>query len=253
MLRDGKPPGAGRKQGAATSDNTNGRSHERNGHKPESRLPEPGTDAKAPSLAEVLASAASPAAAPPLDAVSTVDGPEAKPKPAGEKSAADGRTSKGTFAAGNQFARGNPNARKMAALRAALLESMTPERMKALGERLYTAAMAGNWIAAKLLLAYAIGKAPEAVNPDRLDLDEWAIADAMPTTGQVLRAMVDGVPAADAAAFRATRLAPDNDPARLIDRLNEEIRKRENYDPPGQLTRQFLDERAAHVGKCGEG
>jgi hypothetical protein len=78
----------------------------------------------------------------------------------------------------------------MAALRAAMLESMTAERMKTLGERLYAAAMAGNWAAAKLLLAYVIGRPPEAVDADRLDLEEWNILDAAPTPFQICCALL---------------------------------------------------------------
>jgi hypothetical protein len=81
----------------------------------------------------------------------------------------------------------------MAALRAALLECATAERMKALGEKLYAAALAGDWTAAKLLLGYAIGKAPEAVEADRLDLDEWKLLDNSPTLAQLLRVHADTV------------------------------------------------------------
>jgi hypothetical protein len=228
----------------------NGRTHERNGHTPASRLAAPPSHADGNSMAAALASRQTTAGAP-LDAVSTVDGQDAKPKPAGERPAADGRTAKGTFAPGNQFARGNPNARRMAALRAALLECATAERMKALGEKLYELAMAGDLAAAKLLLTYAIGKAPEAVDADRLDLDEWAIADAAPTVGQFLRAFADSMRPADAVAFRRQAYNGANDPKELLERLNEESDKQGKYDPPGPLTRQLLDERNAHIGKCG--
>jgi hypothetical protein len=203
----------------------NGRTHECNGHTPASRL------------------------AKPLDAVSTVDGSNANPKPAAEKPAAEGRTAKGTFAPGNQFARGNPNARKMAALRAALLEAVTVERMKALGEKLYERAMAGDSAAAKLLLAYAIGKVPEAVNADRLDLDEWSIAEAMPTVSQFLRVFVDSLHVADAVAFRGQARNGANDPEKLLDQLLEEERNRKDYSPPGPLQYGLLEERKAHIGK----
>jgi hypothetical protein len=203
----------------------NGQTHERNGHAPASPLAEP------------------------LDAVSTVDGSNANPKPAAEKPAAEGRTAKGTFAPGNQFARGNPHARKMAALRAALLETATVERMKALGEKLYERAMAGDLPAAKLLLAYAIGKAPEAVNADRLDLDEWSIAEAMPTASQFLRVFVDSLNVADAVAFRGQARNGANDPQKLIERLLEEERNRKEYSPPGPLLQGLVEERKAHIGK----
>src|SRR5262245_37912515 len=130
---------------------------------------------------------------------------------------------------------------RMAALRAALLECATAERMKALGEKLYELAMAGDLAAAKLLLTYAIGKAPEAEDADRLDLDEWAIADAAPTVGQFLRAFADSLRPADAVAFRRQAYNGANDPKELLERLNEESDKQGKYDPPGPLTRQLLD------------
>jgi hypothetical protein len=179
-----------------------------------------------------------------------VDGSDVKAKPAGEKPATDGRTAKGTFAPGNQFARGNPNARKMAALRAALLEAATVERMKALGEKLYELAMAGDLAAAKLLLVYAIGKAPEAVDADRLDLDEWAIANAAPTVGQFLRAFVDSMRPAEALAYLARAFNGVNDPAKLLKSLNEEIRTHSGvFDPPGPLQFKLADERKARIKK----
>ncbi len=223
----------------------NGHAHQHNGHAPASRPASaaPPLDADAASIAAALASRQTTAGVlPPLDTVSTVDGPDVKPKPDGDKPATDGRTAQGTFACGNQFARGNPNARRMAALRAALLEAATAERMRALGAKLYELAMAGDLAAAKLLLAYAVGKAPEAVDADRLDLDEWAIADAMPTTGQFLRTLVDSVQVAAAVSFRGQHRVDGNDPAKLIARICEE-------DPPGPLARQLLDERKVHVGK----
>jgi hypothetical protein len=237
----------------------NGRTHERNGHAHQrsdrvasknKHLPRQTDEALLSDLvllAEALASGRMPPGAPPLDAVSTVDGQDAKPKPAGDKPA-DGRTANGTFAPGNQFARGNPNARKMAALRAALLEAATAERMKALGEKLYELAMAGDLAAAKLLLVYAVGKPFDAAHPDRLDLDEWAVASAAPTVGQFLRAFVDSVRPADAVEFRAHVRNGANGPRELLDRLQDEGRNQGKYDPPGPLTSELLAERNARVG-----
>jgi hypothetical protein len=71
--------------------------------------------------------------------------------------------------------------------------------MKALGERLYAAAVEGDWTAAKLLLAYAVGRAPGAVDADRLDLQEWEIVSRGPTAAQCLRLLLDGVDPKDAA------------------------------------------------------
>jgi hypothetical protein len=87
---------------------------------------------------------------------------------------AEGRDpASGRFAPGNRFGKGNPHARRMAALREAFLAVATEERMRQLGERLYAAAAAGDWQAAKLFLLFAIGRPAAAVDPDGLDRAEW--------------------------------------------------------------------------------
>jgi hypothetical protein len=197
----------------------NGRTHELNGHAPASRL-----------------------AQPPLYTISTAG----EPKPShDEKPAMDGRTAKGTFAPGNQFARGNPNARRMAALRSALLGCLTEERMKALGEKLYAAAVEGDWIAAKLLLVYAVGKPGGAVDADRLDLDEWKILDAAPTLAQYLRLSLDGVDPKDAAeVFK--KLHPQGEAA-FIEKLKAALK--EMQEGGGSGRRMLSEERNARIGK----
>jgi hypothetical protein len=89
------------------------------------------------------------------------------------KPAAEGRGSGGRFTGGNRFGKGNPHARRMAALRQAFLSAATEERMRELGEKLFAAALAGDWQAAKLLLPFVIGRPADAVNPDALDMEEW--------------------------------------------------------------------------------
>jgi hypothetical protein len=113
----------------------------------------------------------------------------AGPPPAPEQSRAEGRDSaSGRFTAGNHFGKGNPHARRMAALRTAFLEAATPERLKELGEKLLAAALAGDWQAAKLLLPFALGRPADAVNPDTLDVDEWRLRQDCPRLGDVIEA-----------------------------------------------------------------
>src|SRR5262249_36175832 len=78
----------------------------------------------------------------------------------------------GRFTAGNRFGKGNPHARRMATLRQAFLSAATEERMKELGEKLYAAAIGGDWQAAKLFLLFVVGRPADAVNPHTLDRDE---------------------------------------------------------------------------------
>jgi hypothetical protein len=76
----------------------------------------------------------------------------------------------------------------VAALRSALLEALTPERMRTLAERLYVRALGGDTAAAKLLLAYALGRPAQSVDPDRLDQDEWRLRQDCPRYGDVIEA-----------------------------------------------------------------
>jgi hypothetical protein len=133
----------------------------------------------------------------------------------------------------------------MAALRAALLECATAERMKALGEKLYATAMGGDWTAAKLLLAYAVGKPREAPDADRLDLDEWKLLDAAPTLAQYLRLSMDGVDPKDAAAV-FKKLHPQGE-AEFIGKLGAALK--EMQEGKGSGRRMLSEERNARIGK----
>jgi hypothetical protein len=79
----------------------------------------------------------------------------------------------GQFAKGNKGGPGNPFARQVAALRKAILDSITLEDIGAIVNKLKEMAIAGDLGAAKLLFAYAIGKPQPAVQPDHLDVEEW--------------------------------------------------------------------------------
>jgi hypothetical protein len=103
--------------------------------------------------------------------------------------AAGGRDAHGRFARGNRGGPGNPHARRVAELRSALLEALTPERMRALAESLYASALGGDVAAAKLLLAYTLGRPAPAVDPDRLDSEEWRSTREGPHCAEVLALM----------------------------------------------------------------
>jgi hypothetical protein len=85
----------------------------------------------------------------------------------------EGRDDEGRFARGNRGGPGNPFARQVAELRKAFLERATGERLKALADKLIELALEGNVQAAKLVLSYTLGKPAAAVNPDRMDVEEW--------------------------------------------------------------------------------
>ena len=69
----------------------------------------------------------------------------------------------GRFAPGNRLGKGNPVHRRMAELRAALVESAKPEYLEAIANKLAASAMEGDVAAAKLYLAYTAGPPPQQV------------------------------------------------------------------------------------------
>ena len=87
----------------------------------------------------------------------------------------DGRNLNGHFAAGNKIGRGNPGNKRLAELRRALLDCVTPEQVKDVGNALYKQALDGDVHAAKVWLEFVIGKPCQAVEiavaePTGLDL-----------------------------------------------------------------------------------
>lgn len=75
-----------------------------------------------------------------------------------EAPSANGRNSAGQFLPGNPGGPGNPHGGKVAKLRAALVEAVTPEDIAEVVSSLLRAAKSGDIPAAKLLFDRAIGK-----------------------------------------------------------------------------------------------
>src|SRR5882724_4255653 len=84
----------------------------------------------------------------------------------------DARDQNGRFTPGNRGGSGNPFARQVAALRQALLDAVSPDDMAAVAQALVAKAKQGDVSAAKVLLAYLVGKPAPAPDPDRLAVDE---------------------------------------------------------------------------------
>jgi hypothetical protein len=115
--------------------------------------------------------------------------PDAKP-PAAE----GGRDAHGRFGKGNLGGPGNPFARQVAALRTALLASVTAADIEAVAQALVRQAKEGNVAAAKLLLSYTLGKPAAPVDPDTLDQQEWEIYRRSPDPAQDIGALVSRMP-----------------------------------------------------------
>ena len=74
---------------------------------------------------------------------------------------ANGRTPRGQFAKGNPGGPGNPHAKRVAWLRAALLEAVSKDDLRAIARTLVKKAKGGDLPAIRELLNRVIGKAPD--------------------------------------------------------------------------------------------
>ena len=83
-----------------------------------------------------------------------------------------GRNSNGQFAKGNPGGPGNPYARRVARLRATLLDAVGENGLADIVQGMITAAKGGDVAAAKLLLSYLLGKPVESVEPDYVEIHE---------------------------------------------------------------------------------
>lgn len=84
----------------------------------------------------------------------------------------NGRTSNGRFAAGNQYAVGNPFAARVAELRRAMLEGVTAGDVRAIVKALVKQARGGDLAAAREILDRTMGKARSTVEIQQTLLDE---------------------------------------------------------------------------------
>lgn len=107
--------------------------------------------------------------------------------------AASGRDDRGRFAAGNKGGPGNPFARKVAGLRSAVLDALSPDDLKEIIRRMIEAAKEGDVAAARIVLAYTVGKPAATVDPDAVDVGEWQLWQQMAVNVQVLTGLLQAV------------------------------------------------------------
>ena len=105
-----------------------------------------------------------------------------------------GRDARGRFTKGNPGGPGNPYTRQVARLRQALLEALEPEALREVVAALVRAARQGDVPAAKLLLAYAVGRPREMADPE---------LEALRQEVERLRLVVEGEQLEDERAARA--------------------------------------------------
>ena len=103
----------------------------------------------------------------------------------------NGRNGSGQFATGNKHGKGNPLFGKVATLRSAVLESVTPATVKGLIKALIERAKAGDTAAARLILPYLIGQ-PATAKELETELESEPITmDRM--TDEELQAHIQGI------------------------------------------------------------
>jgi hypothetical protein len=86
----------------------------------------------------------------------------------------NGRDGRGLFQSGNQIARGNVGNARMKALRRALLDCATPEKVKEVEASLYGLAIGGDTTAIRIWLDHVVGRPVQSVSlsgPDGAVLD----------------------------------------------------------------------------------
>ncbi|MFO0968992.1 MAG: hypothetical protein U0793_25855 [Gemmataceae bacterium] len=93
-----------------------------------------------------------------------------EPERARAASAAAGLEYRERFSRTGTAAPGNPYNRRVALLKRALLDAVTPEDVQEIGKRLVAEARDGDVAAARVLFTYVL---PKHVEPDRLDINEW--------------------------------------------------------------------------------
>jgi hypothetical protein len=129
-----------------------------------------------------------------------------------------GRDGNGRFAKGNPGGPGNPYARRVAKLRHILLHVVREEDIQALMKKLLELATNGDVAAARLVLHYTLGKPPDGVHPDRVDIEDWHLTEEKSVQSQQMLKVWAGLPA-DKAQFVTDYVWPIN-----MAKLGEAIR-----------------------------
>jgi len=115
-----------------------------------------------------------------------------------------GRDANGRFAEGNPGGPGNPYTRQTALLRQAVLDELNEVELRIIVQRLKALAVGGDLQAIKLVLAYAVGKPENAVNPDEVDRLEWELRQRLSVPAGEVERLAQRVPARQANAVAAT-------------------------------------------------
>jgi hypothetical protein len=119
-----------------------------------------------------------------------------QPPHAEEQQAAEpsGRDTGGRYIGGNSGGPGNPFARRVAQLRAVLLETVTDEELRIVAGQLMVKAKFGDLAAIKLLFQYVLGKPAATVNPDAVNVEEVELYRRAPQHATMQEILKERVP-----------------------------------------------------------
>jgi hypothetical protein len=101
---------------------------------------------------------------------------------------------RGRFAKGNPGGPGNPFARRTALYQKAIRQVVTLEDLREVMTMVLLKAKSGDIAAAKMLLAHTAGKGVHAVEPDRLDTDEWQLTVEEAVDARDMKAIMTRLP-----------------------------------------------------------
>jgi hypothetical protein len=161
---------------------------------------------------------------------------EVPPSSNGSNGAAVGRDRRGRFVRGNPGGPGNPFGRKVAALRAALIDCITPQDLQRVMGVLLLEAVNGSIPAARLLLAYTVGKPAAPADPDRVEIDEWQLLKQTVAPQNDVAQTFQSVPVE-----LASKLANATLPV-LADEMGDQLAARLSVPVPGSEKRVSDDE-----------
>jgi hypothetical protein len=172
-----------------------------------------------------------------------------------------GRDAKYRFTKGNPGGPGNPFARHVAKLRAALVNRVTEADIQHIADGLLVSAKLGHLPSIRILLLYALGKPSTAVNPDTLDIDEWCqlaqplvrIAAELPQALMTVPAptATDMVRTAQPYAQRMVSEELTAPPPEAEEEAREEEAEQERRDDRPAKTRTRTRPRPSTNGGCG--
>jgi hypothetical protein len=155
-----------------------------------------------------------------------------------------GRDDKGRFTKGNPGGPGNPFARHVAKLRAALVHRVTEADIQRIADDLLVKAKLGHLPSIRILLHYVLGKPSGTVNPDTLDIEEWRqlvqplprimaeLSDALMSVP--VQTATDMVRSAQPFAQRMVREELTAPPPEAVEEAREEEAEQQREDPPAK-------------------